>query len=63
MMVCDHWYMVSCNGSERDYSANRLIGQRDKPFVSPEEHQRHRAPGTVFPNGSRSQHCKVQMTT
>jgi hypothetical protein len=48
MMVCDHWYMVNCDRSELDYNANQLIGQRDKPFVSPEEHLQHREPGTVF---------------
>jgi hypothetical protein len=48
MMVCDHWYMVNCNGSEIDYSANQLIGQRDKPFVSAEEHLQHREPGSVL---------------
>ncbi|XP_049872494.1 uncharacterized protein LOC126371259 [Pectinophora gossypiella] len=37
MLICDHWYMVNCSMSERDYSANLLIGQRDKPFVSDEE--------------------------
>ncbi|KAL4709626.1 hypothetical protein ACJJTC_007357 [Scirpophaga incertulas] len=37
MLICDHWYMVNCSMSERDYSANLLIGQRDKPFVSEEE--------------------------
>jgi len=48
MMVCDHWYMVNCNSSELDYSANQLIGQRDKPFVSPEEHLKHREPVEFF---------------
>ncbi|XP_044738512.1 uncharacterized protein LOC123300104 isoform X2 [Chrysoperla carnea] len=33
MLICDHWYMVNCSQSETDYSANLLIGQRDKPFV------------------------------
>ncbi|XP_060801398.1 uncharacterized protein LOC106140826 isoform X2 [Amyelois transitella] len=37
MLICDHWYMVNCSKSESDYSANLLIGQRDKPFVSEEE--------------------------
>ncbi|KAJ0183530.1 hypothetical protein K1T71_001506 [Dendrolimus kikuchii] len=37
MLICDHWYMVNCSMSERDYTANLLIGQRDKPFVSDEE--------------------------
>ncbi|KAG6440845.1 uncharacterized protein LOC115440960 isoform X2 [Manduca sexta] len=37
MLICDHWYMVNCSMSERDYNANLLIGQRDKPFVSDEE--------------------------
>lgn len=37
MLICDHWYMVNCSMSERDYKANLLIGQRDKPFVSDEE--------------------------
>ncbi|KAG7299243.1 hypothetical protein JYU34_017801 [Plutella xylostella] len=39
MLVCDHWYMVNCSRSERDYDANLLIGQRDKPFVSEHEMQ------------------------
>ncbi|KAJ2951291.1 hypothetical protein O0L34_g5693 [Tuta absoluta] len=43
MLICDHWYMVNCSMSERDYSANLLIGQRDKPFVSDEE-MRFRTP-------------------
>jgi hypothetical protein len=51
LMICDHWYMVNCNTSEQDYAANELIGQRDKPFVGPEEHLYHREPGTVFPYG------------
>lgn len=33
MLICDHWYMVNCSKSEEDYSANLLIGQREKPFV------------------------------
>ncbi|PZC76233.1 hypothetical protein B5X24_HaOG204839 [Helicoverpa armigera] len=37
MLICDHWYMVNCSMSERDYTANLLIGQRDKPFVSDDE--------------------------
>ncbi|XP_075975306.1 jiangshi [Anticarsia gemmatalis] len=37
MLICDHWYMVNCSMSERDYDANLLIGQRDKPFVSDDE--------------------------
>ncbi|XP_045535944.1 uncharacterized protein LOC106709694 [Papilio machaon] len=37
MLVCDHWYMVNCSNAERDYDANLLIGQRDKPFVSDED--------------------------
>ncbi|XP_053604467.1 mucin-2 [Plodia interpunctella] len=37
MLICDHWYMVNCSKAESDYSANLLIGQRDKPFVSEEE--------------------------
>jgi hypothetical protein len=49
MMICDHWYMVNCNSSEQDFAANQLIGQRDKPFVGPEEHLRRLEPGTVFP--------------
>lgn len=48
MMICDHWYMVNCNKSEQDYGANELIGQRDKPFVSPEEHLHHREPVHFF---------------
>jgi hypothetical protein len=51
MMICDHWYMVNCNRSEQDYGANELIGQRDKPFVSSEEHLHHREPGTMLPYG------------
>lgn len=37
MLVCDHWFMVNCSKSEQDFSANLLIGQRDKPFVGAEE--------------------------
>jgi hypothetical protein len=59
MMVCDHWYMVNCNSSELDYSANQLIGQRDKPFVGPKEHLQHREPGTAFFRFSGSQHLDV----
>lgn len=33
MLICAHWYQVNCSRSEMDYSANLLIGQRDKPFV------------------------------
>nr|ATU82869.1 secreted Chitin-binding peritrophin-like protein [Pristhesancus plagipennis] len=33
MLICAHWYQVNCNRSMADYSANLLIGQRDKPFV------------------------------
>ncbi|XP_014270402.3 uncharacterized protein [Halyomorpha halys] len=33
MLICAHWYQVNCSRSELDYSANLLIGQRDKPFV------------------------------
>lgn len=33
MLICDHWYMVNCSKSEEDYTANLLIGQRDKKFV------------------------------
>ncbi|KAF6198751.1 hypothetical protein GE061_006773 [Apolygus lucorum] len=33
MLICAHWYQVNCNKSADDYSANLLIGQRDKPFV------------------------------
>lgn len=33
MLICDHWYMVNCSKSESDYTANLLIGQKDKPFV------------------------------
>uniref|UniRef100_A0A146L8P7 Chitin-binding type-2 domain-containing protein n=1 Tax=Lygus hesperus TaxID=30085 RepID=A0A146L8P7_LYGHE len=33
MLICAHWYQVNCNRSADDYSANLLIGQRDKPFV------------------------------
>jgi hypothetical protein len=62
LMVCDHWYMVSCNKSELDYSANLLIGQRDKHFVSPEEHLQMREPGTVCLNCSRNQHVKLVKT-
>ncbi|CAG9787584.1 unnamed protein product [Diatraea saccharalis] len=40
MLICDHWYMVNCSKSESDYSANLLIGQRDKPFVSEEDMKR-----------------------
>ncbi|XP_028168063.1 uncharacterized protein LOC114358330 isoform X1 [Ostrinia furnacalis] len=43
MLICDHWYMVNCSKSESDYSANLLIGQRDKPFVS-EEDMKQRTP-------------------
>ncbi|XP_023714824.1 uncharacterized protein LOC111868435 isoform X2 [Cryptotermes secundus] len=48
MMICDHWYMVNCNTSEQDYGANQLIGQRDKPFVGPDEHLHHREPVHIF---------------
>ncbi|GBP08115.1 hypothetical protein EVAR_69196_1 [Eumeta japonica] len=34
MLICDHWYMVNCSKAEKDYTANLLIGQRDKPFVN-----------------------------
>lgn len=27
MLICDHWYMVNCSTSEKDYSANLLIGK------------------------------------
>ncbi|KNC28166.1 hypothetical protein FF38_04349, partial [Lucilia cuprina] len=37
MLICDHWYMVNCSKAESDYTANLLIGQRDKPFVNDEE--------------------------
>uniref|UniRef100_A0A1I8M2M2 Uncharacterized protein n=1 Tax=Musca domestica TaxID=7370 RepID=A0A1I8M2M2_MUSDO len=37
MLICDHWYMVNCSKAESDYTANLLIGQRDKPFVNEEE--------------------------
>lgn len=37
MLICDHWYMVNCSMSERDFDANLLIGQRDKPFVSDDD--------------------------
>ncbi|XP_075223616.1 uncharacterized protein LOC142325582 [Lycorma delicatula] len=33
MLICAHWYQVNCSRSEQHYSANLLIGQRDKPFV------------------------------
>ncbi|BET01949.1 Hypothetical protein NTJ_14767 [Nesidiocoris tenuis] len=33
MLICAHWYQVNCSRSADDYSANLLIGQRDKPFV------------------------------
>lgn len=33
MLICDHWYMVNCSTSESDYSANLLIGQKEKKFV------------------------------
>lgn len=45
MLICDHWYMVNCSKSEIDYSANLLIGQREKPFVEDsEKHPYHRTP-------------------
>ncbi|XP_073955736.1 jiangshi isoform X1 [Choristoneura fumiferana] len=55
MLICDHWYMVNCSKSESDYSANLLIGQRDKPFVS-EADMQQRTPRpdilSVPPNGN-----------
>lgn len=49
MLICDHWYMVSCSKSESDYNANLLIGQRDKPFVEDSsEHPYHRTPRPDF---------------
>lgn len=27
MLICDHWYMVKCESSEKDYKANLLIGK------------------------------------
>lgn len=27
MLICDHWYMVKCETSEKDYKANLLIGK------------------------------------
>uniref|UniRef100_A0A6P7FYE0 Proteoglycan 4-like n=1 Tax=Diabrotica virgifera virgifera TaxID=50390 RepID=A0A6P7FYE0_DIAVI len=33
MLICDHWYMVNCSRATEDYSANLLIGQRNKPFL------------------------------
>ncbi|XP_057664346.1 uncharacterized protein LOC130898822 [Diorhabda carinulata] len=33
MLICDHWYMVNCSRATQDYSANLLIGQRNKPFL------------------------------
>lgn len=45
MLICDHWYMVNCSKSEDDYSANLLIGQREKKFVDDtDEHPYHRTP-------------------
>lgn len=45
MLICDHWYMVNCSKSELDYSANLLIGQKDKPFVDDSsENPYHRTP-------------------
>lgn len=45
MLICDHWYMVNCSKSEDDYSANLLIGQREKPFVEDIEGRTyHRTP-------------------
>lgn len=26
MLICDHWYMVNCERSEKNYDANLLIG-------------------------------------
>lgn len=37
MLICDHWYMVNCSTSEDDYSANLLIGQKEKKFVDDED--------------------------
>lgn len=39
IFICNHWYLVDCEGSERFYDANLLIGQRDKPFVGENESQ------------------------
>lgn len=45
MLICDHWYMVNCSKSEDDYTANLLIGQREKPFVEDsEDHPYYRTP-------------------
>lgn len=46
MLICDHWYMVNCSTSESDYSANLLIGQKEKKFVddSDEKNAYHRTP-------------------
>ncbi|KAK4881816.1 hypothetical protein RN001_005135 [Aquatica leii] len=51
MLICDHWYMVNCNKSEIDYTANLLIGQRNKPFVE-DKHPYHRTPRPDILNGS-----------
>ncbi|CAH1168075.1 unnamed protein product [Phyllotreta striolata] len=37
MLICDHWYMVNCSRATADYSANLLIGQKDKLFVEDSE--------------------------
>jgi len=37
MLICDHWYMVKCESSEKDYKANLLIGQKDALFVREDE--------------------------
>ncbi|KAK3919380.1 U-scoloptoxin(01)-Cw1a [Frankliniella fusca] len=39
MMVCDHWYQVDCPSAPLSYSANLLIGQRDRLFVEDDEHR------------------------
>ncbi|XP_072391190.1 uncharacterized protein js isoform X2 [Diabrotica undecimpunctata] len=37
MLICDHWYMVNCSRATEDYSANLLIGQRNRKFLEDSE--------------------------
>ena len=32
-MVCDHWYMVNCEISDRFYDTNLRIGQRNLRLI------------------------------
>lgn len=58
MLICDHWYMVSCNKSAEDYTANLLIGQSNKPFVDDSDEQVYRR--TPRPDFLHSDHKEYE---